>query len=104
MYFKIDYDKVSDTGLFLKNKSEELESLYNDVLDICEKIEENYKSEDSAVYLYQFINYIVKFNYENEYLKKGAYVLAKVSSLYSNQEIKWAKSVLNSDLNKGGRE
>ncbi len=104
MYFKIDYDKVSNIGLFLKNKSDELDTLYNDVLDICEKIEENYKSEDSSVYLYRFINYVLLFTEENEYLRKGGYVLAKVSSLYSNQEIKWAKDVMNSDLCKGGRE
>ncbi len=99
MYFKIDCNKVSDMGLFLKNKSDQLDSLYNDILNICNEIEENYVSEDSTVYMAKFRKYIKIFLMENDNLRSGAYVLGKTASLYSNQEIEWYKKVLQSDLN-----
>ena len=104
MVFKIDYDKVSDVGLFFKNKSDELDSLYRDILGLCDSIEENYQSEDSTVYLNRFRNYLKIFLNENKLLRKGGYVLDKTSALYSNQEIDWCNTIVKSDLNKGGRE
>ena len=62
MYFKVDNQKVSELSLFLKQKSEDLEKIYNDFLDICDKVEVNYQSEDSTIYLQKFRNYINSFN------------------------------------------
>ena len=104
MYFKIDYDKVSDVGFYLKNKSDELDGLYSDILGICDEIENNYKSEDSTVYLSRFRYNVEKLMKENQDLKKGSDVLRKIYSLYSNQEADWAQSILDSELDKGGRE
>lgn len=102
MYFKIDYDKVNDIGKSMKVKSEELDSLYRDVLDICHEIGRNYISEDSTVYLSRFEDYIKDFIYENQYLREGGYTLYRISKLYGSQEEDWAKTVYNSDLNKRG--
>ena len=104
MYFKIDCEKVLDVGQFLNSKSNELDSLYRDVLEICNKIEENYVSEDSTVYLSKFRNYVKVFQLENNDLKTGAATLYKTACLYSGQEDNWVNTIVKSDLNQGGRE
>ena len=91
--FNVDHEKLFEISSFLNEKSEELDTLYNELLDICDKIEENYKSEDSSIYLSRFRKNINTFINENEVLKDGGQVLKKVSSLYGNQEEKWANKV-----------
>ena len=100
MYFKIDYNKVSDLGAFLKNKSEELDTLYDDILKLCDEIETNYVSLDSSIYLSKFRGYVNTFIDENVDLKKGGLVLERISNRYNNQEERWAKRVMQDDLNK----
>ena len=49
MFFKINQEKVSEVGNFLKMKHHELDTLFDDVLKICDKIEQNYISEESTI-------------------------------------------------------
>ena len=97
MYFKIDYEQVSDLGEFLKLKSEELDGLYKDIIDICDKIDENYITEDSVIVTDKFRRYLNTFIKENYLLKAGGISLRKSSSLYSNQEIEWANNVIKAN-------
>jgi len=103
MYFKIDYEKVSDLGEFLKLKSDELDKLYNDFLDICDRIDDNYKSEDSVVVTDKFRRDLNMYTNENKLLKAGGILLKRTASLYSNQEEQWANRVIREALNKGVR-
>lgn len=93
MTFNVDYDKLSELGHYFETKSDELDSLYNDLLGICDKIDENYKSEDSTVYLARFKSNIKNLVQENEDLRLGGQVLNDTSILYGNQELYWAKKV-----------
>lgn len=102
MYFKVDNQKVSELSQFLIQKSDELDGIYNDFLDICDKVEENYQSEDSTVYLQKYRNYVNSFKIENEDLRYGGQVLNKTVSLYTEQEDNWAKSIMQDDLYKKG--
>ena len=102
MYFKINCEKVSEVGNSLKSKSEELDTLYNDVLKLCDQIEENYRSEDSTIYLNRFRGYVYYFLNENQKVYLGGKYLSKTSSSYSEQEEKWAKSIIQDELNKRG--
>lgn len=104
MYFKINQEKVSEVGHFLQEKSDELDNLYCDVLTICNDIEDNYKSEDSTVYLAKFRNYIKDFVIENQDLREGGKVLDNTSILYDNQETSWANAVIQSDFGKRGED
>lgn len=104
MYFKVDSNRVSDVSQFLLQKSDELDGLYNDLLNICNQVEENYQSEDSTIYILKFRNYIKSFVRENEDLRYGGHVLNKTVSLYNNQEDGWAKSIIQDDLYKRGRK
>ena len=100
MYFKINQDKVSEVGHIFQEKSDELDNLYCDILALCNDIEENYKSEDSTIYISKFKNYIKDFVIENQDLRAGGQLLDKTSAMYNNQEISWANTVNQSDFNK----
>ncbi len=101
--FKADDERISDIGYFLKNKSEELDNLYSDLLKICDDIEKDYISEDSPIYMAKYRSYIKQFLLENEDLKDGGNVLNKTSSTYSEQENTWAKQIMeNEELLKKG--
>ena len=97
--FKIDDEKLRELGYFFKTKSDELESLYKDILGICNQIGENYVGRDSTIYINRFKNNLNKLLKENEYLREGGFVLDDTTQLYTNQEDKWAKDIAKSDLN-----
>lgn len=98
MVFKVDYDKVSDVGNALLTKSEELNSLYLEIIDLCKDINENWISEDSSIYLGHMTVYLKNKIRENESLYNTGSSLKKVSSLYSDQDNKWVNDLLKSDL------
>lgn len=98
MVFKVDYDKVSEVGNSLVTKSDELESLYLELIDICKDIDENWRSEDSSVYVGQMISYVKEKENENTYLYNTGSTLKNISSLYGEQNEKWANDLMNSDL------
>ncbi len=98
--FEFDDDKAKNFADFLKSKSEQLDSLYGDVSQLCDRIEEKYISEDSSIYLGRFRNNINKLKFENEDLHEGGIVLDKTTLLYNQQENKWAQKVLQLDTDK----
>lgn len=101
MFFKVDYDKVSEVGHSLITKAEELDSLYLKVIDLCNLINDNWQSEDSTIYLSQFAKFIKEKLRENQRIGETGNVLKKVSSRYSDQDNKWAKDLIKSDILKG---
>lgn len=101
MVFKVDYEKVSEIGHYLAEKTTELHSLYFDVVDICKEIDENWRSEDSSVYIYQFISFIENKMRENEKLNIAGRTLKDISSIYSEQDNKWLNDLLRNDIVKG---
>ena len=98
MVFRVDYDKVSDVGRSLLTKSEDLRSLYYELIDICLEIDENWKSEDSSIYVGHMAAFIQDKIRENEKLYNTGSVLSKVSSLYGDQDKKWADDLMKSEL------
>jgi hypothetical protein len=104
MVFKVDYEKMSEVGHSFLDKSEELNSLYLDVIEICKEIDENWKSEDSTIYLRHMAAFLVTKIKENERLFETGKVLNKVSSRYGDQNDKWANDLLKSDLMKKEKE
>ena len=104
MVFKVDYDKVSDVGNALLTKSEELNSLYLEVIDICKEINECWIGEDSSIYLGHMAVYLRDKIKENEMLHNTGKALKKVSSLYSDQDSKWANDLLKTELIKKENE
>ena len=101
MFFKVDYDKMSETSSFLMNKTDELTNLYLEIVDICKSIDENWQSEDSTVYISQLVSFIKDTLKENEKLYNAGIVLKKVSSRYSDQDNKWASDLVKNDILKG---
>ena len=97
MNFRIDYDKVFEIGQFVKEKSEEINTIYLEMIDLCKQINDNWQSEDSSVYLEHMIQYIKEKMNDNEILDKAGTTLCKVSSLYSEQDNKWMKDLLKND-------
>lgn len=101
MFFKVDYDKVSETSSILKQKSEELNTLYFEIVDLCKSIDENWQSEDSTVYLAQLLSFLRERIQENEKLNNAGSVLKNVSSRYAEQDAKWEKELIQNDIMKG---
>lgn len=98
MNFKVDYEKVQEVGNSLKLKSEEINRIYIEMLELCKQIGENWQSEDSSVYLEHMILYIKEKIKENQLLEKAGTTLNNISSLYSGQDNKWANYLLKTDL------
>ena len=98
MYFKADYDRLSDISRASLNKSNELNELYNDILKILDDINYNWRSEDSSVYIAQMKKYLKQQARENEALFQGAFKLNKIAVLYGAQDDKWEQDLKNSEL------
>ncbi len=100
MYFKADYNRLSDISRASLNKSNELNDLYNDLLKILDEVGENWISDDSTIYLSRMKNYIKERADENEALFTGAFKMNKIAVLYGAQDDKWEQDLKNSDLYK----
>ena len=98
MYFKADYDKLSEIARASLNKSNELNELYSDIMKIFEDINNNWISEDSSVYIGQMKKYMKKRVLENDVLFEGAFALNKVAVLYGAQDDKWEQDLKRSSL------
>ena len=98
MYFKVDYDRLSDIARASLNKSNELNGLYNDILKILDDVNDNWRSEDSSIYIAQMKSYLRERARENEALFKGAFKLNKIAVLYGAQDDKWEQDLKNSEL------
>ncbi len=97
MNFRIDYDKVYEIGQFVKEKSEEINTIYLEIIDLCKQINDNWQSEDSSVYLEHMIQYVKAKMKDNEILDKSGTTLCKVSTFYNEQDNKWMKDLLKND-------
>lgn len=98
MYFKADYDKLSDISRASLNQSNELNDIFADMVKICKEIEENYISEDSSIYMSRMKSYLSDAIKENESLMTGAFSLNKISILYGAQDDKWEEQLMRSNL------
>ncbi|MBO5376414.1 MAG: hypothetical protein J6A52_06125 [Bacilli bacterium] len=94
MYFKVDYDKVSEVGNSLVLETEKLNSLYMDIVEICQSINENWHSEDSSIYIYRLIDFLNRKVNENENLNVAGRVLKDISFMYSEQDNRWLKELV----------
>ena len=93
MRFNVDCEILLEISDKLKSKSDELNNLYQDLLTICDEINENYMSEDSTIYVEKFRNYIKTFINENEDLRNGGDLLNNISLSYSGKENKWKETI-----------
>lgn len=100
MYFCVDYDNLSKTARSLKSKTYELDSLYTDILKMCNEVNENWVSEDSTVYLGRMESFLNDTLDRNEVIHKCANSLNKISYMYNVQDNKWANDLLKSELMK----
>lgn len=98
MYFKANYDRLSDMSRASLNKSNELNELYTDIMKIFDDINENWISEDSSVYIGQMKKYMKDRVRENDSLFKGAFALNKIAVLYGAQDDKWEEELKRSSL------
>ena len=101
MFFKVDYEKVSDIGNSLAVQTEKINTLYHDIVNICKSIDENWRSKDSSIYVYRFVNYIDSKMRENENLNVAGNALKDISSVYSEQDNKWLNELVRNSIGEG---
>lgn len=97
MKFSVDYEKLKDLGVFIVNKSEEIDDIYSEILELCAQIDENWKSEDSSIYVGNMRDFVTVTRQENENLLVSGEVLKKLSSLYSEQDNKWVRDIMKKE-------
>lgn len=97
MKFSVDYEKLNDLGVFIVNKSEEIDDIYSEILELCAQIDENWKSEDSSIYVGNMRDFVTVTRQENENLLVSGEVLKKLSSLYSEQDNKWVRDIMKKE-------
>lgn len=100
MNLSIDYDKLGDLGSFLATKAEEIDKIYSELIDILVAIDENWKSEDSSVYMYKIVNYVKEIIKDNEQIVGTSELLTNLSNKYSEHDVKWEKDILREDNDK----
>lgn len=98
MFFKANYSKMQETSNLLISKTQEINKLYLELIDLCKLVDENWQSEDSSIYILQFMNFIKEKMQENEQMLEVGKVLGSVSSLYMEQDTKWATDIINNDI------
>lgn len=101
MVFTIDYEKVSEVGNVGAKKTLDINNLYSDIIDICSEINDNWQSKDSSIYMYHFASFLEKKMKENDDLNTTFKALMDISSVYSEQDNKWLRELINTDVSKG---
>ena len=100
MNFSIDYDKVGDIGKYYIDKGGEIDNIYSDLIDLCLAIDENWKSEDSSVYIGKMIDFLKDIIDDlNEVFETGK-LLNNLSVTYSDKDNKWEKDLLREEQEK----
>ena len=98
MYFRADYNRLSDLSRATLNKSNELHDKYLEIIQILEDIDSNWISEDSSIYISNMIKFLNDRVIENEKIANGSYALNKIAILYGAQDDKWEKDLKRSTL------
>lgn len=97
MKFSVDYEKLNDLGIFIENKSQEMDEIYAEILELCAQIDENWNSEDSSVYLGNMRDCVTRIREENEILLISGQVLKKLSMIYNEQDNKWVRDIMKKE-------
>lgn len=97
MKFSVDYEKLNDLGIFIENKSQEIDGIYSEILGLCGEIDENWKSEDSSIYLGKMRDTVTRIREENEILLISGQVLKKLSMIYNEQDNKWVRDIMKKE-------
>ena len=97
MNFSIDYDKLGELGGFLANKSHEIDNIYSDIVDVLVAIDDNWKSEDSSVYVYKIVSFVKEIISDNEQITGASKLLTSLSNKYGESDVKWEKDILRED-------
>lgn len=97
MKFCVDYEKLNDLGVFIVKKSEEIDDIYAEILELCGQIDENWKSEDSSIYVGKMRDFVTLTRQYNENLLVSGEVLKKLSSSYSEQDNKWVRDIMKKE-------
>ena len=100
MNFSIDYDKLGDMGKYLIDKSKEIDDLYSELVDICISIDDNWKSEDSSVYLWKMVAFLKEIIKDNDQIVGTGELLNKLSQRYNDADNKWDKDLLREEQEK----
>jgi hypothetical protein len=97
MNFSVDYEKLGEVGKYLIQKGEEIDNLYSELYNICKSIDENWKSEDSSVYVWKIVNYLNQIIKENEQIINTGNLLNKLSDIYNEEDNNWDKELLREE-------
>jgi hypothetical protein len=97
MNFSIDYEKIGELGNYLLSKSQEIDKLYDELINICKSIDENWESKDSSVYVYKIETFINELAKENEQIVGTGNLLNKIAGVYNDQDNKWNKKLLSEE-------
>ena len=98
MYFKIDYDRISDIGSELVTKTQELDALYSDIIEIYCSISKNWKSSDANVYYTEVATFLNEREDELEAINIASTGLRNVSSKYSEQDNKFLNELIKNEI------
>ncbi len=100
MVFKLDYEKAREVGTSLVKKTEELNSLYSDIINISQLMDDCWKSEDSSIYISHFVDYIKTRMRENELFYGASRTLKDISLMYEEQDDKSFNNLVQKDFSK----
>lgn len=100
MVFKLDYEKVAEVGTSLVGKAEELNSLYSDVINISQLMDDCWMSEDSSIYISHFVDYIKMKKIENELFYGASRTLKDISLMYAEQDEKGLRNLVQKDFSR----
>lgn len=98
MYFKADYDKLSEISRSALTECNNLNDAIADMIQICRDIEENWISEDSSIYIGRMKTYLYDAALEQDSLLQGAFTLNKIAVKYGAQDDKFESMVKRSNL------
>ena len=98
MYFKADYDKLSEISRTSLTKCNDLNDLYADIVKIIEEVDKCWTDMPSIVYFSEMKDFLTQKSRELNALLAGSFALNKIAMIYGAQDDKWADLIKRSSI------
>lgn len=98
MYFKADYEKLSEISRTSLTKCNDLNDLYADIVKIIEEVDKCWTDMPSIVYFSEMKDFLTQKSRELNALLAGSFTLNKIAMIYGAQDDKWADLIKRSSI------
>lgn len=86
MNLSVNYIELKDLGTYVETKYDEINNKLDEILDILDRIEQNWVGNDATVFLAKSRYYVEKEKIDNVRVKDVSTILNKISGKYETND------------------